>query len=60
MLKTKVYKCEYCKTVVCLPITQISNLVCPSCAKAMIALDDDFDLSEIITCNQENGEVEEA
>lgn len=59
MLKTKVYKCEYCKTVVCLPVNYVSFL-CPTCGKEMKQLDDDFDLSEIITCNQENGEVEEA
>lgn len=59
MIRTKVYKCEYCKTVVCLPVGYVSFL-CPTCGKEMKKLDDDFDLSEIITCNQENGEIEEA
>jgi predicted RNA-binding Zn-ribbon protein involved in translation (DUF1610 family) len=59
MLKTKIYKCEYCKTVVCLP-SNYASFLCPTCGKNMKQLDDDFDLSEIITCNQEDGEIEES
>lgn len=49
-MDTKLYKCEFCGAVLCLPSrTWETCISCPSCDKTMIRLQDDFDLSEIIS-----------
>ena len=49
-MQTKIYKCKTCGAILCLPTKAWEKYIsCPTCNKSMIALDDDFDLSEIIT-----------
>lgn len=49
-METKVYKCEFCGAILCLPSkTWEAYIACPTCQNNMIRLKDDFDLSEIVT-----------
>lgn len=58
-MKTSVFKCPYCGSIF---IGSIRDYLvkCSLCGVAMIKLDDDFDLTEIIHCETENGSVEQA
>lgn len=64
MTKTKVLKCDRCGSILVLPSNQwyLSKIVCTICGSTLKDLGDDFDLSEIITCDScktETGVVEE-
>jgi len=49
-MNTKLYKCNACGAILCIPANVWEkSITCPTCNKSMIVLDDDFDLSEIVT-----------
>ena len=49
-MNTKIYKCKTCGAILCLPSkTWETAIVCPNCSRCMVVLDDEFDLSEIIS-----------
>lgn len=49
-MNVKIYKCEICSAILCVPTKSWEqSIICPKCNKNMIKLDDEFDLSEIIS-----------
>lgn len=58
MLKTFVYKCKDCGSILVLQDSWNLNIVrCTVCGSSMQKLNDDFDLSEIIECESCKTEV---
>lgn len=58
MLKTFVYKCKDCGSILVLQDSWNLNRVrCTVCGSSMQKLNDDFDLSEIIECESCKTEV---
>ena len=50
MTNIKIFKCQYCKSIICLPAASWERYIfCKNCGKSMEKLDDEFDLSEIIS-----------
>lgn len=49
-MQTKIYKCNACGAILCIPANAWEkSITCPTCSRSMIQLDDEFDLSEIIS-----------
>lgn len=59
MIKTSIYKCPCCGSIMIVPVNEWNHR-CAVCNVLMLRLDDEFDLSEIVTCENENGSVEQA
>ena len=49
MIKTVIYKCDKCGKILVETLSPINHLIkCDRCNQTMKALDDDFDLLEVI------------
>lgn len=55
MIRTKVYKCPKCGSILVMPSDNFfeQQVLCTVCKGKMIGLSDDFDLSELISADVE-------
>ena len=56
MLRTRIYKCEHCGSIVVTTVNAMTMPFCNKCKVVMKELQDDFDLAEIVddydACNK--------